>query len=161
MSAIFFLLVGLAVTAGAWLFSRRLVEDEARGGRPDSSITQELPLVVAPLPKPVRVADPVIAAEKGLGQLWQLQSNGTNCALSRSLGTRRLATSETVPLAQPHCRRVDCQCYYQAIADQRGRPRRAGGERRELFRLTTAKPERRLQGERRSNGQAWEVSRYV
>ena len=159
MSAIFFLILGLAVTCGAWVFSRRLVAEESDAVVRDSSVTQELPLVAAP--RPVRTADPVAAAEKGLGQLWQLQSNGSNCALSRSFGTRRLATSETVPLAQPHCRRIDCQCYYQPIADQRGRPRRAGGERRELFRLTSTKPERRLQGDRRRNGQAWEASRYV
>ncbi|MFT3807073.1 hypothetical protein [Arenimonas sp.] len=161
MSAIFFLILGLAVAFGAWVFSRRLVADEAQGLGYDSDTTQELPVVTAPLARPVRVADPVAAAGKGLGQLWQLQSNGTNCSLSRQFGPRRLPTSETVPLAQPHCRRIDCQCYYQPVPEQRKRARRDGEDRRELFRVTGTKPERRLRHERRRSGMAWEDSRFV
>lgn len=127
---------------GAWLYQRRT----KRSPEPTSARAQ--PVVAR---NPTRVLDPQKQAAR-LSPVWQLHSNGCQCAQARAHAGKRLPIEAVQPLlmgGQP------CRCYYRPLADQRRSLRRAGEDRRAALRFELRKNDRRA-GDRRQGGAVWE-----
>lgn len=105
-----------------------------------------------------RISDPRRQGA-AISRLWQLHSNGCQCATAKALAGRRLDIDDTVAVAQPGAGSQQCRCYYRPLADVRRRARRAGDERRSALRFELHGGERRGAGERRHLRDAWGAGR--
>lgn len=120
--------------------------------RPEKATRAPLPTSRAPMSTgfPTRGGRVIPTAS-----LWRLATRNPHCPLLRMFGERVLSTAGNSPDELPRCTRMDCDCRYEPVRDQRREPRRSGGDRREELRLDLADAGRRRHPDRRAANRTW------
>ncbi len=149
------LMIAMCVLAGLAMAATRLARGPvvpsgaARGGA--TPATGRTPL---PPTRPLQAMS-VAGGGGGAASLWRLATANPHCPLRRMFGTQLLTSSSDSPNELPRCTRMDCDCRYERVRDQRRELRRSGGERRELYRLDDRRDDRRQHGDRRIANRLW------
>lgn len=131
----------------------------ARGSRAGVATVRPAKTTRAPRP-PTRhpsVAGLPTSGGRGVdgGSLWRLATRNPHCPLRRMFGEQVLTCSGDSPNDLPRCTRMDCDCRYERVREQRVAPRRTNRDRREELRLDLDDDDRRRHPDRRRANRAW------
>lgn len=124
-----------------------------------ASSTRKSGAARTPLPSTLRVQTTSLAnggtRAGNAASLWRLATANPHCPLRRMVGTQILTSSTDSPNELPRCTRMDCDCRYERVRDQRREPRRTIADRREELRLEFDDEDRRRQPDRRIANRTW------